>query len=65
VAGRNADSKVLLPEADQMAAQMLGFVEAVADRRTNVGASGADGRKVQSIVDAIYASSQRNAAIAL
>jgi predicted dehydrogenase len=65
VAGRNADSKILLPEADQMAAQMQGFVEAVANRRNGVGATGADGRKVQSLVDAIYASSERNAAITL
>ncbi|MGL4515006.1 MAG: Gfo/Idh/MocA family protein [Lacipirellulaceae bacterium] len=65
IGGRNADSKILLPEVDQMAAQMAGFAQAVGERRNGTGATGADGRKVQALVDAIYASSDRNAPVAL
>ena len=65
VAGRNADSRLALPEADQMAAQMADFAEAVAARKHRVGATPAEGRKVQALVDAIYASSDENAPVSL
>ncbi|MEO1497718.1 MAG: Gfo/Idh/MocA family oxidoreductase [Planctomycetota bacterium] len=65
VAGRNTDSKLMLPEADQMALQMLDFAQAVADRQPVVGATPAEGRAVQTLVDAIYASSEKNAPVTL
>lgn len=60
---RNAESKLALPEADQMALQMSDFASAIAERKPSVGATPADGRKVQAIVDAIYQSSESNAPV--
>lgn len=65
VAGRNADAKLALPEADQMAQQMVDFSEAVTSRSAGVGATPADGRQVQAIVDAIYKSSETNLPVTL
>lgn len=65
VAGRNADAKLALPDADQMAQQMIDFSEAVASRSAGVGATPADGRRVQAIVDAIYKSSETNLPVTL
>ncbi|TWT41406.1 Gfo/Idh/MocA family protein [Botrimarina hoheduenensis] len=65
IGGRNADSKLALPEADQMALQMVDFSNAVAARQHGVGATPAEGRKVQALVDAIYASSEHNAPVTL
>ena len=65
VAGRNADAKLALPEADQMALQMEDFAAACERRSHDVGATPADGRKVQAIVDAIYKSSESNLPITL
>ena len=60
MSGRNADTKIALVEVDQMAEQMRGFAEAVEKRAVTTGCSAAEGRRVQSIVDAIYASSEQN-----
>ena len=65
VAGRNADAKVALPTADQMALQMTDFAEAVTSRSPGVGATPPEGRKVQVITDAIYKSSVANAPVML
>lgn len=65
IAGRNADAKLALPEADHMALQMVDFAEAVASRKPGTGATPADGRKVQAIVDAIYRSSESNLPVTL
>jgi predicted dehydrogenase len=65
VAGRNADSKLALPAADQMALQMADFAEAVSSRTRGVGATPAEGRKVQAIIDAVYKSSAANAPVSL
>ena len=48
VAGRNADAKVALPLADQMALQMADFAEAISSRSRGIGATPAEGRKVQA-----------------
>lgn len=65
VAGRNADARIALPAADQMALQMADFAEAVASRSIGVGASPDEGRRAQSIVDAIYKSDKTNAPVTL
>lgn len=65
VAGRNADAKLALPAADQMALQMSDFAEAVATRRAGVGATPAEGRRVQAIIDAVYNSSAANAPVSV
>lgn len=65
LAGRNADSKLALPAAEQMELQMADFAKAAAEGRPGVGASPAEGRKVQAIVDAIYESSEKNAPVIL
>ncbi|MEN0110394.1 MAG: Gfo/Idh/MocA family oxidoreductase, partial [Planctomycetota bacterium] len=65
VAGRNSDARLALPEIDQMAAQMLDFSQAAAAGEHAVGATPAEGRKVQALVDAIYASSEANAPVTL
>ena len=65
VAGRNTDSKLLLPEADQMARQMVDFAEACSSRERGLGATPHQGRKVQAIVDAVYRSSDENAPVTL
>lgn len=65
VNGRNADSKLVLPPADQMALQLQDFVEAVKSRRHGIGATPTEGRNVQAIVDSIYQSSRTNAPVAL
>jgi predicted dehydrogenase len=65
VAGRNADAKVALPVADQMALQMADFAEAASSRTHGVGATPAEGRKVQAIIDAIYKSSDSNLPVTL
>lgn len=65
IAGRNADSKILLPAADQMTLQIADFAEAVRSRRPGVGATPAEGRKVQTIIDAIYQSHDTNAPVTL
>ena len=65
IAGRNADSKLALPAADQMALQMADFAAATAEGRHGVGATPEQGRAVQAVVDAIYASSEKNQPITL
>ncbi|WP_442484556.1 Gfo/Idh/MocA family protein [Aeoliella sp. SH292] len=65
IAGRNADSKLALPAADQMALQMQDFVEAVRTRKHVVGATPIEARRVQTIVDSIYQSSRTNAPVEL
>ncbi|MEM8864252.1 MAG: Gfo/Idh/MocA family oxidoreductase [Planctomycetota bacterium] len=65
IGGRNADSAIALPACDQMVLQMQAFEEAVAKRATTTGASPTDGRNVQALVDAIYASSESNQPVVL
>ncbi len=63
LAGRNADARLALPAADPMALQMQDFAEAIASRRPGLGATPAEARKVQAIVDSIYQSSASNAPV--
>lgn len=65
IGGRNAEARLALPAADQMALQMADFVEAVSSRKPGVGATPCEARKVQAIVDSIYQSSKLNSPITL
>lgn len=58
------NTKMTLPAIDQMAEQLCGFADAIKARKTTTGASAAEGRKVQSIVDAIYQSSDSGQPVA-
>lgn len=64
-AGFNSEARLALPAVDPMADQMADFVAAVAAREHIVGASPAEGRRVQAIVDAIYQSSESNRPVEL
>ncbi|MEN1678671.1 MAG: Gfo/Idh/MocA family oxidoreductase [Planctomycetota bacterium] len=63
--GRLSETKIRLTETDHMVDQMRSFGEAVEARRLSVGATAAEGRKVQAIVDALYESSATSKPIAL
>lgn len=54
---RNADSKLYLPELDSHRGQLTDFIQAV-EKRTPPCATGEQGEVVQSVIDAVYASSE-------
>lgn len=54
---RNVDTQVKLPECDQFQDQLVDFVHAIESRQVR-GADGKQGRIVQSLIDAIYQSSE-------
>lgn len=62
--GRNVESQVLLPETDQFIEQAKAFAHCLATR-TPPSASGAQAEQVQSIIDAIYASSESGKEVTL
>ena len=63
--GYNSDANILLPEVNSMAEQMNDFANVISVRKAGIGATPSQGRQVQSIIDAIYASSESNSAITL
>jgi predicted dehydrogenase len=61
---RNADSKLYLPETDAHRDQFKDFVRAV-ENRTPPCATGEQGEVVQSVIDAVYESSDTSREVAL
>jgi len=62
--GRNVDTRVMLPEIDQFKQQMAAFAHCVETRETPC-ANGQQGERVQSILDAIYRSSEQQREVIL
>ena len=62
--GRNVDSQVLLPEVDQLVEQATEFAKCV-ETRAKPQATGEQGEQVQTIIDAIYESSESCQEVAL
>jgi predicted dehydrogenase len=61
----NAEAKVALPAVDQMVDQLADFAAAIESGAHHLGATPAEGRRVQHLVDAIYESSRQNGPITL
>ena len=62
--GRNVDTRILLTETDQFVEQARAFAHSVESRKAPV-TTGQDGQYVQSIIDAIYASSETDQEVKL
>ncbi len=62
--GRNVDTRVMLPEVDQFKEQVVAFVRCV-ETREEPCAHGQQGQCVQSILDAIYQSSEKQQEVTL
>lgn len=62
--GRNVDTRILLTETDQFAEQARKFAHCVETRETPI-ATGEHGQYVQTIIDAIYESSETDREIVL
>lgn len=62
--GMNVDKRFNLPKRDQFREQIVDFVESIASRKVN-GATGIEATTVQSIIDAVYDSSEKNCAVDL
>lgn len=60
-AGLNSESKLALPASNEMVEQMIDFSRAASTGVYQIGATPSEGRRVQALVDAIYASSERQA----
>ncbi len=60
---RNVDTKIKLAERDYLQEQLKCFARAVANRRLGLGASGPQAAVVQSLIDAIYKSSEEQCAV--
>ncbi len=60
----NADSKLYLPETDMHPDQLADFAQAV-EKRTPPCATGEQGELVQSVIDAVYASSETGREVTL
>ena len=63
--GYNSATCLSLPPCREMVEQLVDFGRAVATREYQEGATPWEGRRVQAVVDAIYAASEQNAPVVL